>query len=277
MPRSRSRSPGSRSRSPRSRSNTPPRHVREKVDVIKVSNDDAAFIIGKGGKTKEKLARVSGASIELIEKDLILEIRGTESERAKARRYIECVMAQRVGPVRIDYNNKEDLTTVDVPSDCIAFVTGARGSFLRSIEEEFGTLMVFAEAEGSGKDTERLAIFGPWRGRRGSELKVFATIETKRPGYYTKGLREEDPPGENATTLIQIPEKEVSWALGKNGSTRRKLAAASGAILEYVGNWAFISGSEDERARCRDYLDWTMAQLDSPAVNIDTDRRDDCT
>eukprot|EP00971_Amphidinium_carterae_P025423 501826-Amphidinium_carterae.1 len=29
------------------------------VDTMKITDDDAAFILGKGGKTKEKIARVS--------------------------------------------------------------------------------------------------------------------------------------------------------------------------------------------------------------------------
>lgn len=38
---------------------------------------DAAFILGKGGKTKEKIGRVSGAMVELPPRSLTLEISGT--------------------------------------------------------------------------------------------------------------------------------------------------------------------------------------------------------
>ena len=34
-------------------------------------------------------------------------------------------------------------------------------------------------------DTEKLAIFGNTRARRGAELKVMAAVETKVPGYFT--------------------------------------------------------------------------------------------
>lgn len=57
------------------------------VDTLKISNDDAAFILGKNGKTKEKIARVSGADLDLFEHSLTLEIRGTDEERRRAKKY----------------------------------------------------------------------------------------------------------------------------------------------------------------------------------------------
>jgi len=119
------------------------------VDVLKITNDDAAFVLGKNGKTKEKIARVSGADIDLFEQSLTLEIRGSDDARARAKKYIECVMAQRVGPVTIeDDGNDDDLTTIMVPSEAVGFVTGSQGNFLRSVEEEWGTLMFFADFRG---------------------------------------------------------------------------------------------------------------------------------
>ncbi len=112
------------------------------MDTIKITDDDAAFILGvlatlachctqshnqswgarakqklnilvrgKGGKTKEKIARVAEAEIELFERDLVLEIRGSKIQRRRAKKYCEGVMAQRTGPVSIteDYDDG-DLT-----------------------------------------------------------------------------------------------------------------------------------------------------------------------
>lgn len=56
------------------------------VDILKISNDDAAFVLGRNGRTKEKIARVSGADLDLFEQSLTLEIRGTDSERKRAKR-----------------------------------------------------------------------------------------------------------------------------------------------------------------------------------------------
>ena len=71
------------------------------TERIKVGDDDAAFILGRGGKTKEKLARVSQCEIELFERDLTLEMRGSAKQRDRAMRYCKYVMAQRSGPVTI--------------------------------------------------------------------------------------------------------------------------------------------------------------------------------
>jgi len=52
------------------------------VETIKLTDGDAAFLLGKGGKTKAKIARVSCADLELFERDLILEIRGSGGVKA---------------------------------------------------------------------------------------------------------------------------------------------------------------------------------------------------
>jgi hypothetical protein len=75
--------------------------------------------------------------------------------RLALRRYVECVMAQRVGPVKIDDDNDDDdLTVILVPSEAVGFVTGAQGNFLRQVEEEWGTLMFFADFRGRAERKE---------------------------------------------------------------------------------------------------------------------------
>ena len=57
------------------------------------------------------------------------------------------MLAQRVGPVTIDFSEKrEDLSVVTVPEDCVGYVMGRGGQALRGMEEEWGTLMFFAKA-----------------------------------------------------------------------------------------------------------------------------------
>ena len=64
-------------------------------------------------------------------------------------------MAQRVGPVTIDDNfEDDDLTVIQVPSEAVGFVTGSQGNFLRQVEEEWGTLMFFADFRGRGERQE---------------------------------------------------------------------------------------------------------------------------
>ena len=253
------------------------------MDYVKLTDADAAFILGKNGKTKEKIVRVSGACVELPPRSLTLEITGGYEERRRAKKYVECVMAQRVGEVVLDETDpdfEEDCTVVQVPGDCVGFVTGTNGSFLRQVEQEYGTIMFFVHLKGGRSkkgDTEKLAIFGPWRGRRGAELKVMAAIESRVPELLTKDMEDHiSDSEERGTDRRRLKMEEMSWALGKKGATRRKLARASGCIVEYVGNVAHMCGTRTERYYAGQYLSWIMEQLDGP-VEIPTDDRDDVT
>lgn len=296
--RSRSRDKGkdSRSRSrkkdSRSRSKSQGKAKRPDdygVDSMKITDDDAAFILGKGGRTKDKIARVSGAEIELFERDLVLEIRGSKLQRRRAKKYSEGVMAQRTGPVTVheDYNDG-DLTMLRVPQEAVGFVTGRAGNFLRTIEEEWGTLMFFVEVESSrsrSKEYEKLAIFGDVKARRGAELKVLSAVETKVPGYFEK-IREEVvsrdkgcdyEDGTWGTDTMQFQDDELSYALGKQGGTRKKIERSSGAIVQYVGQNALFSGCKAERRRAKEYMKWLFNQLEGPVYVDGWEDRDDIT
>ena len=77
---------------------------------------------------------------------------------------------------------------VDVPEDCVGFVMGKGGNTLRQMEEEWGTLMFFAQVGEPGhEETEKLCIFGALRSRRGAELKVMSAVEHKHPGHFVRG------------------------------------------------------------------------------------------
>ncbi|CAJ1389760.1 unnamed protein product [Effrenium voratum] len=80
-------------------------------------------------------------------------------------------------------------------------------------------------------------------------------IETKSPGFFTRGIREKqsDRRGFDTDRMI-FRDDELSYALGKDGATRKKLELASGAILQYVGHVAFIAGTLKERRRCREFV-----------------------
>lgn len=126
--------------------------------------------------------------------------------------------------------------------------------------------------------SELLIIFGPRRSRRGAELKVMSGVETKNPGTFTKGIREKtsDDRGFDTDRMI-FKDDELSYSLGKQGTTRKKLEGASGAILEYVGHIAFIAGTLKERRRCRDFINWLLQQRRGSVTIADISQRDDAT
>jgi len=59
---------------------------------MSLGNDDIAFVLGRGGMTKRKIARVSGANLEILEREMKLTIVGSPEarERAKECQYGAC-------------------------------------------------------------------------------------------------------------------------------------------------------------------------------------------
>ena len=133
-----------------------------------------------------------------------MELHGTPEQRAYAKEYVDLVLAQRHGVVFYSFEDAErrdDATIFKVPSNCVGYVTGRGGSALRSIEEEFGALMIFVKDESQrgqpgsqdrDADSEMLLIFGPMRARCGAKLKVLSAIEHKLNGEYCRDGRIED-------------------------------------------------------------------------------------
>ncbi|KAH3757549.1 domain K- type RNA binding proteins family protein [Pelomyxa schiedti] len=150
---------------------------------------------------------------------------------------------------------------------------------MRKIEEEWDILLFFITHHTltKGSKVETLAIFGDRRGRRGAELKLMSAIEQKRPGHYTHNAKDTTCDDEWGTETLLIPATALSYILGKRGSTKRKIAHASGSIIEYVGSVAYLSGYRAERQRAREYLLLLMEQRLGP-VHVEThSTRRDCT
>mmetsp|Transcript_19408 Transcript_19408/g.45185 ORF Transcript_19408/g.45185 Transcript_19408/m.45185 type:complete len:787 (+) Transcript_19408:138-2498(+) len=269
----------------------------EGKDSWRVSREEAAFILGKGGRTKAKLVTVSGAQIELSEIQgkgaepgaQKLDISGTAKQRERATKYIGFVTAQRLGPVHIpDPENHDDLTIMLVPANAVSFITGKQGSFLRIVEEEWGALLFFLQVDpkrpssqtSNPRKEERLAIFGPERARRGAELKVLAAIAMKQGGVHPQytdignSVCEDDDFG---TDTLMIEADDYSYVLGKNGSTRKKLSQAANSIVEYIGNVAYFSGTKKERSRAREYFTWLLHQRHGIHTSVEHQGRDDAT
>ena len=77
-----------------------------------------------------------------------------------------------------------------------------------------------------------------------------SAVETKKPGYFTQGIGKRISDKEGfASDTYPMDESELSYALG-GWHDARKLARASGCIMEYVGQVAFMCGTyESARAR----------------------------
>jgi len=208
---------------------------------------------------------------------------GTRAERRRAKEYMKWLFGQLEGPVYVDgWEDRTDCCVVHVPSDCIGYITGNRRATLGRMEEEWGTLMFFMTKEGDkgGRQgwSEKLVIFGSDRSRRGAELKCMNEIEKKAPGSFTRNLREKtsDLKGFD-TDRVHVKEDQLSYVIGKEAATQKKLEKAAGCILQFVGYYAFIAGTLKERRRCREYIGWLLQQMRGAVTIPDVSRRDDCT
>lgn len=254
------------------------------TDTVRISGDEAAALaIGSGGKSKDKIAKASGAEIELNQQECSLKVSGSETQRRRARKYTELLTKRGGGAFSQDEFDDGDLTVVRVPPDVVGYVQGHGGSVLRNIEDEWNTLMVFVDSDLSR--AQRIAIFGSVRGRRGAELKVLSAIETKSPGYFNNHINEiisrdrgKDHTGTWGTDYMPFKDEgEISYALGKQGGTRRKLERSTGAVVQYVGMVCICSGTNEERKRVREYLKWLFQQLEGPVFVEEWESRGDCT
>ncbi|EEA07427.1 KH domain-containing protein [Cryptosporidium muris RN66] len=278
--------------------------VTDNQTIVQIDAADASFVVGTAGRTRRKLAAVSGTTITILQDDskvARVEINGSADNRAKAQLYLKYLVQQKHGPVTIDVSpeSRDDLTTIKVPPTCVGYITGKKGQGLRAVEEDSGTLMFFSRPEekdqfdhGSNTNSSTptsinslnescyytLAIFGPSRNRRAAELRVMCYIEQKINGYFTKDLEPNinNSTEDMSTDIVFIESEDLSYAVGKEGNTRRRLCASSGAVIEYVGNYAYIYGDLNERKRARDYLSWLIAQKTS-SVSVDTRAREDVT
>lgn len=198
----------------------PTGHGRGDVDHLTITDQDAAFIIGRGGTTKKKLMRATGAMIDLDNSGGDVRVRGTEAQRKRAMSYLKYVIQQRVGPVLVDLSEeRDDLTGMVLPKSCVGYITGRAGNTLRKMEEEYGTLMFLTKNHELPHDTEQLVIAGDLKARRATELRVMSSLEQKIPGHCVR-----PPPGGGTPALLLAPRCKADGE--PPGSVRRGHCAA---------------------------------------------------
>lgn len=102
-----------------------------------LDDEEISYALGSGGMTKTKLADASGCILEYFNRTAIFC--GSHADRTRAKDYLSWLLKQRVGTVQVDISNRDDVTVVDVPTSCIGFITGSRGSTLRETERKSRT------------------------------------------------------------------------------------------------------------------------------------------
>lgn len=147
-----------------------------------------AYLLGRNGQTKQRLANFSGARLEIDprgESGGRIEIIGTEEERRLARMCIEITLQQRNnGKVSVeshDLEGRNDVTIFDVPQSAVGFVLGARGATLRDFETKYRTFMFF-DNEQLRDDKKRLYILGTAENRKKALTECENAVQYKMSG-----------------------------------------------------------------------------------------------
>lgn len=257
---------------------------------------EAAFLFGKNhGLAVRHSSVASGATLRLSRNNQRLTVRGTERQRARAKKYIGLVIAQMDTTVYLnDEHIDDDCSLTEVPGETVGWVTGEKGKQLRKLEEDCGVVALFAEysgklltSAGAGQEgirCETLAVYGPKRNRRAAQLAVMSMAEEKVPRFYSARMRSEgetydtqDADEDWGTTTMEIAEAIMPYAVGKNACMKKKLSQSSGAAVAFMGNLAVMSGTLQERTRCKEYLTWTLQTLEGPLSVADLQSRTDVT
>ena len=107
------------------------RDTRENVssEVMSLEAAEIAYLLGRNGATKQRLANFSGARLEIDPRGDDggrIEVIGTPEERELARLCVDITLQQRnAGRVNVDIDKLEarsDVSQLDVPKEAVGFV-----------------------------------------------------------------------------------------------------------------------------------------------------------
>lgn len=153
-----------------------------------------AYLLGRNGATKQRLANFSGARLEIDprgEGGGTIEIIGTEEERRLARMCIDITLQQRNnGQVIVDLDALEargDISIFDVPLNAVGFVLGSKGATLRELETKYKTFMFF-DNENIRDQKKRLYILGSQDNRRKALQECENAVNYKMSGNGSSSL-----------------------------------------------------------------------------------------
>mmetsp|Transcript_24667 Transcript_24667/g.40910 ORF Transcript_24667/g.40910 Transcript_24667/m.40910 type:complete len:257 (-) Transcript_24667:605-1375(-) len=135
------------------------------VDRVTLQEQDVPYLVGRNGATRIRLENFSGARLN-IDRDCC-EVEGTQEERELAMLAISITLQQRDGgSVEADFRkleDREDVSTFDVPQETVGFLLGAKGATLRQMENKHRVFMFFdndQKRQGKHGPCKRLYVIG---------------------------------------------------------------------------------------------------------------------
>eukprot|EP00931_Biecheleriopsis_adriatica_P072343 TRINITY_DN4653_c0_g1_i1.p1 TRINITY_DN4653_c0_g1~~TRINITY_DN4653_c0_g1_i1.p1 ORF type:complete len:1007 (+),score=294.37 TRINITY_DN4653_c0_g1_i1:26-3022(+) len=148
-------------------------------------------------------------------------------------------------------------------------------------EEESGEIKAEEDPEKPKMDILIFSIDA--RSRVRARLKLARAVESKEPGYVLGSDPEACMCSEQGagTDIIDFAE-DVAWLSGKQGKTKKKIAAASDCCIEFINQFGYLAGTSAERARAKQYFEWFLLKKPDNQKDLvmsagELDARDDVT
>lgn len=164
---------------------------------MELQDSDVAYLLGRGGQTRARLANFSGTSLEIGNGKA--EMWGSQYQIDLTLMAIDITLEQRNRrPPKMSFQELEerrDQVHIEVPMDCVGFVLGQKGATLRHMENRFKTFMFF-DNEMVREGAKRLYILSPYKKRREAALKEAEDVVKlgSRRGGPPRGGRDRSPP-----------------------------------------------------------------------------------
>jgi len=162
------------------------------LERMSLSDQDVAYLVGRGGATRMRLEAFSGCRLN-IDRDCA-EVEGTPEQRELAKLSIAITLQQRNGgSVTIDFDDledREDVSTFDVPKETVGFLLGAKGATLRQMETKWRVFMFFNNdrmRQGKHGPCKRLYVIGSKQNRNDALDEAEDVVRFKLTGESRNG------------------------------------------------------------------------------------------
>ena len=176
----------------------------ETTDTFSLESRDCAYLIGRGGETRARLEKFSGATFSVDNN--VLKITGNPGQRDRAKIATDIVLMQRTGEnntMDVDFlkmRERPDVSTLDIPCMRIGFLLGKKASSLRKIEAKHGVWAVLDQTEIKHQfgPCKRLHVIGELQHRNDCLSEIYEIVHEKYSELLpSKPTGQTSPPQEN--------------------------------------------------------------------------------
>lgn len=281
------------------------------VDVqnyeVALSEEEISLIKAKFGTNLMLLRHAAAALLQLSADSTKLIVKGPESNATNVKHFLRIMVERRnleSAPIDTQCIHADMKSILDIPSDCVAFISGYKNSNLRNLEEEFGTLLFIqpqmsssSAASTSSSDsasasisqsaapteTQCLYILGPTKNRVGTLLRIMSQMSVMHSSSFLDG----DASANKIVAMfskmfptlrwsvMSLTPKVMGFFIGRDGNLIRKISRASNCAIEAFKGDIVCIGPKEPLRRALNYIEILKAQQSRQRkVEVNQNRND---